>query len=271
MLGIFKKCLISLSVVSGGFGVNLGSSVIDFSNSTNNVFKTQIKQANDSSSSLYNVGDVINIGSSSFSIIHSYHLTSSNFDNPIIFDCPYIYIYSASIYRGVNEVICSSDGLSFTIRKLNYALSSNESLFTYFNLNGTNGNLIPLSESVSIDGYSSIYSFPSLFKKMDLSSNLKIHFNNYDYSFVDFYLLDDLPFNPVTDSISILVSGLTEFGKGLGQCISDIVTAMMYTGEGVNKVLSPFFVVVLVFASIALCVSLTSFIFNWLRNLGGKQ
>ena len=46
MLGIFKKCLISLSVMFGGFGVNLGSSVIDVSNSTNNVFRTQLKQAN---------------------------------------------------------------------------------------------------------------------------------------------------------------------------------------------------------------------------------
>lgn len=75
----------------------------------------------------------------------------------------------------------------------------------------------------------------------------------------------------VKEIVGVLISGLTEFGKGLGQGISDIITAMMYTGDGASKALSPFFVVVLVFASIALCVSLTTLIFNWLRNLGGGR
>ncbi len=75
----------------------------------------------------------------------------------------------------------------------------------------------------------------------------------------------------VKEIVNVLISGLTEFGKGLGQGISDIVTAMMYTGEGASKALSPFFVVVLVFAAIALCVSLTTLLFNWLRNLGGGR
>lgn len=75
----------------------------------------------------------------------------------------------------------------------------------------------------------------------------------------------------VKEIVDVLISGLTEFGKGLGQGISEIVTAMMYTGDGVSKTLSPFFVVVLVFAAIALCVSLTTLLFNWLRNLGGGR
>lgn len=75
----------------------------------------------------------------------------------------------------------------------------------------------------------------------------------------------------VAEIVGVLISGLTEFGKGLGQGISEIVNAMLYIGDGASKTFSPFFVIVLVFAAIALCVSLTTLIFNWLRNLGGGR
>lgn len=72
----------------------------------------------------------------------------------------------------------------------------------------------------------------------------------------------------ISEIVSVLVSGLTSFGQGIGRGISDIVTAMMFTGSGESQKLSPYFVAVLVFAAVALTIGLTRLVFNWLGNLG---
>lgn len=66
--------------------------------------------------------------------------------------------------------------------------------------------------------------------------------------------------------ISLLVGGIIDFGKGIGSGISQIVTSMMYTSDGLN--LSPYFVAIVIFAAIAICTGLTSKLFMWLGNLG---
>lgn len=68
--------------------------------------------------------------------------------------------------------------------------------------------------------------------------------------------------------INILVGGIVEFGKGIGSGISQIVTSMMYINSGESTMLSPYFIAIVIFASIAICTGLTSKLFMWLGNLG---
>lgn len=68
--------------------------------------------------------------------------------------------------------------------------------------------------------------------------------------------------------INILVGGIVEFGKGIGSGISQIVTSMMYITTGETTSLSPYFIAIVIFASIAICTGLTSKLFMWLGNLG---
>lgn len=72
----------------------------------------------------------------------------------------------------------------------------------------------------------------------------------------------------VSEIVSILVSGLTSLGAGIGSGVASFVQALAFTGTGENQTLSVYFVLIVVFAAIALAVGLTTKIFNWLTNLG---
>lgn len=79
----------------------------------------------------------------------------------------------------------------------------------------------------------------------------------------------------VTQIVQILVSGITGLGQGIGQGISSFVQALAFTttGEGssATTTMSVYFVLLCVFAAIALAVGLTRLIFNWLSSLGGRN
>ena len=265
-LGFLKNALISLSVVFGGFGVNFGSSVIDSFNSSN-VFKTHVKQVNSSSSPSYNVGDVIFLSDNYYKVIESntdslYSQDNYNFKNSSKF--VYISYWSSnSINERFYTLVARLDTNNF-VEFVAGAPTKSNNFFTF------GSNLKPYA----ISPVGSLFYKVPLFLTFNKPFSFKISFSSSGMGDIKVLVLSPTeapkPLNAVTESISIIVSGLTEFGKGLGKGISDIVTAMMYTGEGVTKALSPFFVMVLVFASIALCVSLTTLIFNWLRNLGGN-
>lgn len=68
--------------------------------------------------------------------------------------------------------------------------------------------------------------------------------------------------------INILVGGIVDFGKGIGAGISQIVSSMMYVTAGETTSLSPYFIAIVIFASIAICTGLTSKLFMWLGDLG---
>lgn len=68
--------------------------------------------------------------------------------------------------------------------------------------------------------------------------------------------------------VEILVSGITQFGTGLAQGIGNFVQNLAYTGSGDSQTLSVYFVLVLVFAAVAICTSITTRIFQWITNLG---
>lgn len=76
----------------------------------------------------------------------------------------------------------------------------------------------------------------------------------------------------VQDIVEILVAGLTELGTGIGSGIANFVNSLAFqtTGEGSSATteLSVFFVMVLVFAGVALAIGLTTRIFQWLSSLG---
>lgn len=74
------------------------------------------------------------------------------------------------------------------------------------------------------------------------------------------------PLQTLQEIINLLVGGIIDFGKGIGNGISSIVSSMMYTADGAT--LSPYFVAIVIFASIAICTGLTSKLFMWLGNLG---
>lgn len=75
----------------------------------------------------------------------------------------------------------------------------------------------------------------------------------------------------VEQIVAILVAGLTSLGEGIGQGVNDFVSALTITGTGENAALSPYFVMVLVFAGVALAIGLTRRIFSWLETLGGSN
>lgn len=72
----------------------------------------------------------------------------------------------------------------------------------------------------------------------------------------------------VTEIVNILVAGLTQLGTGIGQGISNFATSLAFSGTGEQQTLSVYFVLVLVFAGVALAIGLTTKIFNWLSSLG---
>lgn len=74
--------------------------------------------------------------------------------------------------------------------------------------------------------------------------------------------------NLVTEIVQIIVSGITERGKGIGQGISGAVQAMAFTGTGESQTLSVWFIVVLAFAGISLAVGLTRLVYTFLTTLG---
>lgn len=75
----------------------------------------------------------------------------------------------------------------------------------------------------------------------------------------------------VTQIAQILTAGLTTLGQGIGEGVSNFVSALAFTGTGENQTMSVYFVVLVSFAGVALAVGLTRHIFAWLSSLGGSN
>lgn len=78
--------------------------------------------------------------------------------------------------------------------------------------------------------------------------------------------------NIVTEIVEILVAGITQLGTGIGSGVANFVQSLAFTttGTGENAVtsMSVFFVLIVVFAGVALAIGLTTKLFNWLSSLG---
>lgn len=75
----------------------------------------------------------------------------------------------------------------------------------------------------------------------------------------------------LTQIISILVAGITAMGKGIGEGLSSLTTAVFMTGTGESATLSVFGTFVIVFAAIALSMSLTRWVVNFVTSLGQRN
>lgn len=79
----------------------------------------------------------------------------------------------------------------------------------------------------------------------------------------------------VTEIIEILVAGLVDLGTGIGEGVSNFVQSLAFTttgtGDNATTEMSIFFVIVVVFASIALGIGLTRLVFRWIQSLGGSK
>lgn len=72
----------------------------------------------------------------------------------------------------------------------------------------------------------------------------------------------------VNEIVGIITSGITNFATGLGSGIQAFAKALAFEGEGEAQKLSVYFILVLVFAGVALTIGLTTRIFMWLSSLG---
>ena len=72
----------------------------------------------------------------------------------------------------------------------------------------------------------------------------------------------------VQEIVNILVAGLTGLGTGIGQGVSNFIQSLAFVTNDGTTSMSPYFILVIVFAAVALAVGLTTKIFNWLESLG---
>lgn len=75
----------------------------------------------------------------------------------------------------------------------------------------------------------------------------------------------------LTEIINLLVGSISGIASSIGQSLQQLVTAIFLTGNGTENspyALSVYSAIIIVFASVALAVSLSRFIVNWLSSLG---
>lgn len=75
----------------------------------------------------------------------------------------------------------------------------------------------------------------------------------------------------VTSLVSILVSGITQLGTGIGGGVNNFVSALAIDSTGSTPQLSIFVVFIAVFGALALGIGLTRRCFNMLASLGGSR
>lgn len=79
----------------------------------------------------------------------------------------------------------------------------------------------------------------------------------------------------VSAIVQILVAGITKMGEGIGQGLSSLTSSifMQTVGEGASATtsLSVFGTLIIVFAAIALAMSLTRWVVNFVTSLGNRN
>ena len=72
----------------------------------------------------------------------------------------------------------------------------------------------------------------------------------------------------LTEIIGLLVGGITEFGKGIGTGLSELVSSIFITTAGEVTKLSVFGGIIVIFAAISLAVGLSRWVVNFVTSLG---
>ena len=68
--------------------------------------------------------------------------------------------------------------------------------------------------------------------------------------------------------VGILVDGISSFATGIAEGVNGYVQALFLVQEADGYKLSTFGGVVAIFAGIALAVTITTLIFNWIKSMG---
>ena len=75
----------------------------------------------------------------------------------------------------------------------------------------------------------------------------------------------------LSETISLLVGGITGIAEGIGSGIQALVNNLFFVGTGETQSLSIFAILTIVFAGIALAIGLCRLILHWLSTLGGSR
>lgn len=76
----------------------------------------------------------------------------------------------------------------------------------------------------------------------------------------------------LTQIVTILVGGLKAIGEGIGEALSDMVQAIfIYTPDSGTAGLSTFANILVVFAAVALGLSLTRWVLNFITSFGQRN
>lgn len=71
--------------------------------------------------------------------------------------------------------------------------------------------------------------------------------------------------------VTLIVSGLNQFAVGFGQGITSLVSSIMLDTTGDTKKLSITGGVIVIFAGVALCFSLSRWVMNLVTSLGSRN
>lgn len=76
----------------------------------------------------------------------------------------------------------------------------------------------------------------------------------------------------LTEIISLLVAGISGIATGIGEGLTDLVTAIfLTTSESGVTGLSTFGGVIVVFAGVSLAIGLSRWVVNWVTSLGANN
>lgn len=75
----------------------------------------------------------------------------------------------------------------------------------------------------------------------------------------------------VTEVVSILTAGLTSIGTAMGGALSSMATSLFLSGTGENETLSVFAVIMIVFCSVSLGLSLFRWVLNFITSWGNRN
>ena len=71
--------------------------------------------------------------------------------------------------------------------------------------------------------------------------------------------------------VTLIVGGLNQFAVGFGQGITSLVTAIMLDGTGETKKLSITGGIIVIFAGVSLCFTLSRWVMNLVTSLGARN
>lgn len=71
--------------------------------------------------------------------------------------------------------------------------------------------------------------------------------------------------------VTLIVSGLNQFAVGFGQGITSLISAIMIDGTGEAKKLSVTGGIIVIFAGVSLCFTLSRWVMNLVTSLGARN